>query len=120
MSTTVTVKSHDTVVVFPSSAVRVTVVVPTGIVDPGIGTCVTVSPAAQLSAATPALKSGIDTSHVAAVAPVKSVVSPGQVSVGAMGSMTLTVAVQESTLPDSSVTKSVTVLAPMSEQRKVS
>lgn len=108
LSTTVTVNEHEFEFDDASVAVHVTVVVPTGNVDPDAGTHVTVAPG-QLSDATGTVYETL-AEHWPDVA--GALTFAGQVNAGACVSVTVTVKLQLPVFEDASVAVHVTVVVP--------
>ncbi len=106
-SLTVTRKVHEAVLPAASVAVQVTVVVPTGNVDPDAGVQVIVAPG-QLSVTVEVYVT--TASHEPGSLP--TAISPGHVATGSSVSLTVTVNEHVSALPATSVAIQVTVVAP--------
>jgi hypothetical protein len=105
-SATVTVKEQDEVLPPPSVAVQVTVVAPSGNVEPEAGAHAT---EADPQSSVPVGVWNVTTAeHVVALA----VTFAGQARVGAVASRTVTVKEQEAVLLDESVAVQVTVVTP--------
>jgi hypothetical protein len=108
VSLTVTVNEQLEVLPLPSSAVQVTVVVPTEKLEPDAGTQVTVGAGLQLSVAV-AVKL---TTAAQVPTSLLTTIGAGQVMTGASSSKTVTVNEQVAALPAESVAVQVTVAVP--------
>jgi hypothetical protein len=105
-STIVTVNEQVAELPLGSVAVQVTVVVPTGNVEPDVGTQPMEAP--QLSAAVTVK----NTTALQTPVSVPCVMGPGQVMVGGSVSVTVTVKLHEAVLPLPSVAVQVTAVTP--------